>query len=151
MKRKEIIFAFKNTVASRVLNKLDFPEKYLLDSNVENINKFVKQFASGSYRILGLGQYSGRDFDKLRIETICNNRFRNRNLEWKNLRMRPFLKPKNNSKFAKGLGNSFCNLVSLGIINSSQAEYAFVHIPKRFNVDLAVEELAQMLEADSKF
>ena len=142
-----IIFAFSNTVAARVLEGIKHTNKVLLDSRTESIDQFIESASKlKGKRVLGLGQYSGRDKDKLRIELICNNKFRNTHLGLKKLTIAPFIEPLGNSKYARGLGNSYCNLVSVRLINKTNVSYSFIHIPKSIEVSRAVAELTSMLE-----
>jgi hypothetical protein len=104
---------------------------------------------------LGLGVYSGRDQDKIRIEKSCTNKFRNDFIEGDGLieiKIIPYLKPSQNSKYAQGIGNSWCNLISwkiMTIINKGElaSKYTFLHIPKRMKTGLAVAKIDEMLEA----
>lgn len=62
---KLLIFAFKNTIASRVLEGLSCPNKIIINSDEQSIYRLVKQVEDFD-RVLGLGEYSGRDKDRLR-------------------------------------------------------------------------------------
>lgn len=144
-KNRLIVFAFKETTSSKVLERLKVRNKRYVDSSAHSIDSFVSglPFREGLW-VLGIGDYSGRDKEKLRIETRCHPRFRKRTLTGKS-KMSPFLKPGLRSKYAQGLGNSFCNLISHRIINRTRAEYAFIHIPKGFEVESAVSEISAMI------
>jgi hypothetical protein len=149
MHNDTLVFAFIGTAAAKVARKIDV-NSILVESNHEAIADLINNIRSlKPKRVLGLGDYNGRDQDKLRIETICNNKFRNQVLKENNLEIKPFLKPLNRSKYAKGLGNSWCNLVSLKIVNSKVAdlEYCFIHVPKDFDIDGAVKEINDILMA----
>lgn len=147
------VFAFKNTIADKVLKKLPVENKFFIDSNEAAIDKLIKNIVKlqPSY-IIGLGEYSGRDKGKLRIETICTNKFRNQ-IVGNGLRqvgISSFLTSSLHSKYATGIGNSYCNLVSFKIMealrtNKSKSQYGFIHIPKNFDVTLAVIESNQYI------
>lgn len=105
--------------------------------------------------ILGLGVYSGRDQGKIRIEKVCTNKFRNDFIEGDSLaeiKIKPYLQPSQNSKFAQGIGNFYCNLISwkiMKLINEKRlaSKYTFLHIPKKMKTWLAVAEIDRMLTA----
>lgn len=91
--------------------------------------------------VLGLGSYSGVDQDKVRIETICTNQFRNNLIDSntpQKMEINPFLQPTNKMKYASAIGNSYCNLVSwkiMQLINqkgSSPNTLSFM-FPERLN------------------
>lgn len=108
--------------------------------------------------ILGLGVYSGGDQDKIRIEKVCTNKFRNDIVEGDGLiekKIDPYLKPSENSKYTQGIGNSWCNLTSwkiMKLINEGElaSKYTFLHIPKKMKTWLAVTEIDKMLAAFKK-
>lgn len=105
--------------------------------------------------ILGLGDYTGRDQAKLRVETIAKNQFRNQAITLNTplgleCKLNPFLPLVKDAKIAKALGNSWCNLISWHIGNLIQegtlkSQYTFLHIPKKFSVDRAGEIIESML------
>lgn len=103
--------------------------------------------------ILGLGAYSGRDQDRIRIETKCTNKFRNDFLEGDELIEVPinsYLRPSGKSKLAQGIGNSFCNLTSweiMKLINEDKlpSRYTFLHIPNKMKTRFVVQEIDKML------
>jgi hypothetical protein len=66
--------------------------------------------------ILGLGIYTGRDQDKIRIETTCTNRVNNNyadsDSQLRSLAINYFVKPQQHSKLAYAMGTSSCNIIS---------------------------------------
>jgi pyrrolidone-carboxylate peptidase len=112
----------------------------------ENISAktFIEKITNAQPKlILGLGMYSRRDKDKLRIETQCK-------IDDKSYAINYFLNPISRSKLAKGIGNSYCNYISAKImekINNGQlnSEYTFIHIPKSFSISEAVKEIGEMI------
>jgi hypothetical protein len=88
--------------------------------------------------ILGLGSYSGVDQDKIRIETICSNQFRNDFIDsnhYVEAEIHPFLTPNSLMKFTSAIDNSYCNVASWKIMlliqkEKLQSQYTFLHIPK---------------------
>lgn len=105
--------------------------------------------------ILGLGEYTGRDQEQLRIETIAKNQFRNQAITLnrplgQECKIMQFLPLAKEVKIAKALGNSWCNLISWHIGKLIQegklkSQYTFLHIPKRFSVNRAAEIIEEMM------
>jgi pyrrolidone-carboxylate peptidase len=148
-------FSFKENISEKVLDNILTKSKYYLVADEKQIMLFIKNLLlhPPSF-ILGLGAYSGRDNNKLRIETICSNKFRNqvKGAEYEIIDINKFIEPLNNSKLSKGMGNSYCNLISYNIMriikdNNIKTHYAFIHIPKSFNIKVATDEINQMLNA----
>ena len=129
-------FALGNT--SRLLYRLkNIDCCYLVFPN--NLDKYLDMLIHDqpSY-ILGLGSYSGVDQDKIRVETICSNQFRNDFVDgdqYTEVEIKPFLQPSTAMKYTKAIGNSYCNQTSwkiMQLINQGKlrSQYAFLHIPK---------------------
>jgi pyrrolidone-carboxylate peptidase len=105
--------------------------------------------------ILGLGSYSGVDQDKIRIETVCTNKFRNGFVAGGSLvetPIRNFLYENEVMKEAKGLGNSWCNYISWKIVylieqRQLKSMYTFLHIPKTFKHWSADKQIDSALTA----
>ncbi len=103
--------------------------------------------------ILGLGVYSGVDQDKIRIETKCSNQFRNDFIEGnkiEDISIDPYLKPSLLSKYATGIGNSYCNLVSWKIMRlilqkKLKSRYTFLHIPKSLGATVLVKQIDSLI------
>lgn len=139
-----LVFAFQNNISETVLQKLDTPHKRSIASDNSHIRTFLSELIETNPQyILGLGMYSGRDRNKLRIETVCKDKGKSRYINY-------FLNPANHSKLAQGIGNSYCNLVSLLIMEAIDkgaltSKYTFIHIPKSFQSNLAVSEINKML------
>lgn len=104
--------------------------------------------------VLGLGSYSGADQDKIRIETICSNQFRNDFSEgdqYTEIKINPFLKPTAAMKYATAIGNSYCNLISWKIMQMINYEklhshYTFLHVPKTMKYWIASQEIDKALQ-----
>ncbi|GEM_PF-2300452 len=152
-----LAFAFKGNISEQVLSKLHISDSLYLHSTTESIALFLRKIQTIQSRfILGLGMYSGRDRDKLRMETICSNRFRNSILGntvkyWK---INYFLKPNADVKPASGIGNSYCNYISFQIGTLIQKQnldlhYTFIHIPKNFDKEKAITTLRHLLKPES--
>lgn len=141
---KIIAFAFRGNISSKVLEKLDIDKKYYLKSDKKELEKFVEELIKINPKyILGLGMYSGRDKDKLRIETHYSE-------NGKKFPINYFLTPGKNTKLASGIGNSYCNYISALImkaINGGKlnSKYTFIHVPKSFEIESAVEEIGKMM------
>lgn len=150
-----LAFSFICNISQKVLEKVLVDQKSYLKSDEIWINEFIKNFQIANPRfILGLGEYFGRDKDKLRIEAVCSNKFRNKvqGEEYQEVRLTTFLEPTAKLKYAKGIGNSYCNLISYKIMKTieetnMQTQYTFVHIPKNYNSEEAAHEINQILTA----
>lgn len=148
-----IAFAFKNTIAEKVLYQLTFEHSYVIQSDRKEIINFVKHISLNAPQfIIGIGEYSGRDRELIRIETMCSNKFRNTisgdSLE--KVRLHTFLKPGKHSKYATGIGNSYCNFVSYEIMRKIRdcklpTRYNFLHIPKEFDSQMATQEITSLI------
>ncbi len=87
--------------------------------------------------------YNRTDKDNLRIETHYSVRKNKSQINY-------FLTPSKNTKLTNGIGNSYCNYASAQIMNlinigKLKAKYTFLHIPKTFQVDKAINEIEEML------
>ena len=119
-----------------------------------NLESYLKLLLHNKPKyILGLGVYSGRDQDKIRIEKVCTNKFRNDFLKGDKLievEINLYLKPSQNSKYTQRMGNSWCNLASwkiMKLINEGKlhSKYTFLHLPKKLKTWLVVSEIDKML------
>lgn len=148
-------FAFsKHNISSKTLYLLKHVDScYQIFPN--NIDRYLEMLLHEQpVNILGLGIYTGRDSDKIRIETKCSNRYRNGFVDgdrFNKMDMNPYLQPLLNSKFAEGIGTSQCNLMSWKIMSlirdgKLKSGYTFLHIPKKFGVHSAVQEIDRMLD-----
>lgn len=148
---KLLVFAFKGTAAEKVLAALTIQcEKILLGSSENDIDYFFTSNNLGKYtHILGLEAYSGRDTDKLRIETQCTSQFRNKSkLNREVIDINPFFTPAKNFKHSNGIGNSWCNLVSYRIVKKEHAyQYTFLHIPKSYDASNAVNVIENQISS----
>ncbi len=122
---KNIMYQLRNTDCSYIINQ-------------NNLDQYLKLLLQDQPKyILGLGSYSGIDQDKIRIETVCTNQFRN-NYDGgvpKQITLNYFLQPNENLKLGKAMGNSYCNQVSwkiMELINRGElcSKYTLLHIPK---------------------
>lgn len=149
MNRDVCFVAFNNTIATKVLAGLSHFQTYKIGSDFSSLTDFVQTSNTlGAKYIIGLGQYSGKDKDNLRIETQCNKNFRNNEIEKSNhLQLDDILLPAYKSKLSVGLGNSWCNLLSVMMLNNPNRNYlyAFIHIPKNCKTEEATEEIFKML------
>ena len=146
-----IVFGFKGNVSEQVAKHLKHRvASIIVDSSEASINSFVNEtdFSNFDY-IIGLGSYSGKDADKLRIETLCNSQFRNDKANLVEIAIPHFFKETESMKLASGIGNSYCNLVSYKLLSNttnSNLKYTFLHIPKKHNPkDAAVTIDEQLL------
>lgn len=146
---KILIFAFKGTIAESVANLLtDQSDIIIIKSTISDIEKFIQETDFSHYDyILWMGMYGGRDKDALRIETVCSNQFRNSKAKIITKPIPYFLQPSDGIKFAKGIGNSWCNLVSYKLVTSYHDKpYTFLHIPRSFDADRAAKIVSSQLK-----
>lgn len=152
-----MLYAFALTGGlGKLLYKLKSPDHcYIVYSN--NIDHYLNLLVHDQpIQILGLGSYSGADQNKIRIERITTNQFRNDKIEENapdKLEINNFLQfpiPNDHLKYADAIGNSWCNLISWKIIRliengTLHSRYTFLHIPKDFDQKLAVSAINQAL------
>lgn len=156
-----LIFAFKNNISEDILNGIDIPNKHLLSTKSEvkfqqDFDELPNLIRTGKFEhIIGLGQYTGKDKDKIRIEQIASNHFRNNRIgQSEYLEIPSALKNSNFDpeyfKLARGLGNSWCNLVSYKIVesikhNDLKVTYDFLHTPKIFDKTIATSAINNLI------
>ncbi len=119
---------------------------YILFEN--NLNHYLEMIRHEQPdAVLGLGRYSGRDQDKIRVETRFTNRFRNDFIDDRSekvISVEPFFEVPDDMKIATAAGNSWCNMFSYKISQFIQNEdldtrYVFLHIPKKMSWQAARE------------
>lgn len=144
-----LLFTFRGSVSEKIFDEIkDAENKLVIESSQVGIEGLIEHVRKTKpTHIVGMGEYGGRDQDLIRIETKCNENFRNNKIPDVQVSdMKPFLLPGGHSKFSEGSGNSWCNLVSVKIINLfPQIEYTFLHIPKAFDLKFAKGEIEEML------
>jgi len=150
-----VILYFRGTIAEKVAKAITIPaDIYRIESNKDSIESIVEQLKDRqSTIIVGLGSYSGRDIEKLRIERLCNRKWRNSELsQYPVIDITTVLHETNLSKFTFAHGNSWCNFLSLLLINSPELreKYNFIHIPQSFQVERAAAEIDRQLVSFSK-
>lgn len=136
-----IAFGFKHTNSESY--------KYIIDGT-NSVNDFIDIAKNLPFkRILGLGQYSGKDKSKIRIELQCNNKFRNNIISSSTeiISTNPWFVESEDFVYAKAMGNSYCNLVSYKLMGSinNLVEYTFLHIPKEYDLQKAVNIINQQI------
>ena len=144
-----LVFAFKGTVAETVAGKLEsVVQIYIVDSSMRAIDELtIKIQQQDPNYILGMGMYSGRDKDRLRIEKYCSSQFRDDKNTLEQLTLPHFIRQGDYIKEAAGIGNSWCNLVSYRIMKEiNPNHFTFLHIPKSFDVNKAAKLIDKQLE-----
>lgn len=146
-------FAFGRNLSASVLWRLkNIDCCYQIFPN--NLDRYLQMLLHDQPEyILGLGVYSGVDQDKIRIETKCSNQFRNdfiKGNEFEEILISPYLKPSILTKYAEGIGNSYCNMVSWQIMQlilqkKLRSQYTFLHIPKSLGTITLVKEIDSLL------
>lgn len=151
---KILAFAFQNNISEQVLDQLPIETKLVLGPNIAiDLGNLIQLIiVMKPDHILGLGSYSGRDKDKLRIELKCTNKFRNAiyGEQIVELELPNFLKLVEDTKYARGIGNSWCNFVSYFLMkdlkeSKSKAKYSFVHIPNTFEIKQSADRINKMI------
>jgi hypothetical protein len=145
-----LVTCFRGNISEQVMEQLnDEYTKVTLNSTIAGIEKFIESTDFNEYDyILAMGMYSGRDQDRIRIETECSSRFRNTGSNEEKIRVPYFMQATNGMKFAKGIGNSWCNRLSYKILSKSpDCYYTFLHIPKSLdpvqiarNIDIQLDK-----------
>jgi len=156
---KLLIFGFlnKGNISGMVVKKLNIKDKFLIPyykkPHINGINDLINLITINNPEyILGIGSYSGIDFDSIRIETLTKNKFRNNRIGEKDKYViSPFLSIDNNYKLANAMGNSWCNLVSYKIMelidnHKISSSYTFLHIPKKYNLNNTVSLLRDKIK-----
>ncbi len=140
-----LLVAFKNTIAEKVVADLPF-KNLIIESSHTSIDDLMQVIRNFNY-VIGLGEYSGKDQNKLRIETKCNKKFRNQEIKnSERLDIDQILPVTLNSKYSTGIGNSWCNLLSVRVLNSNfRGKYAFIHIPKTIDPVSAKSEIKTLI------
>ena len=105
------IYGFAFSGISTILYKLHEVDSCYLVFGESSINKYLDFLIHDQPTfILGLGVYSGVDQDKIRIETICTNQFRNDYLDTDGLlinQIPSFIVANESTKLSRGIGNSW--------------------------------------------
>jgi pyrrolidone-carboxylate peptidase len=143
-----LVFAFKDTIAEKIARELETSAAIrIVDSSKHAIDELVRHIQQRDYDyILGMGMYSGRDQDQLRIEKECSSQFRNDKDDLEYLAHPYFMKPDESIKEATGIGNSWCNLASYKVMKKiSPKHFTFLHIPKTFNINKAAKLIDKQL------
>lgn len=141
-----------------MVNQLDHQPQFdtaYIESSERAIDKFVSELDLGLYEyIIGFGLYTGPDKDKLRVETQYTSKFKTSTMEGLpgTISVEPLFRENENIKSAKAIGNSYCNLVSYKFTQRISEEgactkYNFIHVPRGFDIDLAVETIHEQLES----
>lgn len=124
--------------------------------NANNIDQYMQMLIHDQPKyILGMGIYTGIDQDKIRIETVAKNLFRNDAIDIdlqksETILFPSFLSERGKTKYATALGNSWCNLISWRIgqlIHKGElkSKYSFLHIPTTFNLNDAIAVVEELL------
>lgn len=132
-----LIFGFEGTITEKVAQLLSsVADIQVIKSDETDIETFIEQTDFSRYeRVIGMGTYSGKDKDRVRIETECSSQFRNKKENLIRLSIPYFIDENDIFKLAKGIGNSWCNLVSFRLIKTQKvANYTFLHVPRTMSV-----------------
>jgi len=151
------IFGFAFTrfnISSRTLYSLSgIDYRYLLWGE-STMNRYLKLIIDKQPKYLvGMGIYTGRDKEHIRIETVCTNQFRKSYISGDTIQkqvIKPFVQESGVCIFSQSIGASYCNLISWKIMSAIsegklKCQYTFLHIPKSMNVELVRSEVQKLL------
>lgn len=134
---KALIICFKGNVSEKFAELFrDCCDIYAIESSERAIEKIFDEVDFSKYEyVIGVGQYSGRDQDKIRIERTCSSQFRNKNRGAKRIKIPYFLSENEYMKLSDGIGNSYCNLLSYEIVTKfPEIKFTFLHISKHISI-----------------
>lgn len=154
---KYLAVAFRGNISARVLERINFDglEKHYLSSGRVAIESYVSKLELDRYNlILGMGLYTGRDQEKIRIELSTNSRFRNDISELEVLLIPYNFQSQGLFKLADGIGNSYCNRLSYFMTSrietlDKKIPYTFLHIPRKVDPEQAAMEIERQLSTSS--
>lgn len=161
---KVLLYGFQSNgeknISMAIINKLNIQNSIILDCNdLESFQSSAEHLLAlvPNYEyIIGLGQYSGRDSDKIRVEGLAKNIFRNGTIHEEGMASYALYQPdlgwdsQDRFKQSKAMGNSWCNLsayIISEIIHEKKykTKLLFLHIPKSFPVEQAVELINDLM------
>ncbi|MBP7057263.1 hypothetical protein KBB08_02120 [Candidatus Gracilibacteria bacterium] len=148
-------FSFLNSTAKIQAGLIKPAQKTVLtEANLDSYLRVVVR--DQPQHIIGLGIYTGKDQEAIRIETTAKNQFRNMTIEStaaieEIIEQSSFLTPITGTKITTSMGNSWCNLISWKIMRiikdgSLKSQFTFLHIPKTFPQSQAIMLINQMIE-----
>lgn len=158
MKENILLYAFSSwgknnsNISEEVLNNLDLPaDKLVLQVSFDQ-QPFLDILAMDYSHIIGLGQYPRGNF--IRLEQVAHNIYGSKSMGFQvidegpeNLQVDLKLKPTANSKITFDAGKFLCNFSMYTILKNKKQnqKYAFLHIPKRIDINKAVEYVDEIL------
>lgn len=129
-----------------------FDQRYLL-WGIKTFNKYLERLIKDQPEyILGMGVWWQKG-DKIRIETKCHNRFKNKFIDGDQeieYQINPWVKEGDKSVFTDKIGKSYCNYISfkiVGLINKGElrSKFSFLHIPKNMPIEITKTEVERMI------
>lgn len=145
-----LVISFRENLSKDIGGRIDGTEHISIESSLSGINSALAEISHAKPGcVIALGMYSGKDRDKLRLETQCSSRFRNTGNNNKTS-INNWL---SSSEFrvASGLGNSWCNKLCWEVTNKfADLPLSFVHAPKGFDVDEAAKIINAAAEKSTK-
>jgi len=134
-----VIFALTAKLPKDVLSLIDFPKKKIAPTGKKSLTNFANKLQEFKF-IVGLGDYSGKDQNNLRLETECHR-------EDQTFHINNLLKPITGVIYSEDIGNSYCNLISFMITkNYPNTSYSFIHIPKKMDAKFAAKKINELIE-----
>ena len=148
-------FAFTRfNISARTLYGLsNIDHRYLLWGEA-SMGSYLKLLIENQPKyILGMGIYTGKDKDYIKIETVCTNQFRRSFMSEDSLltqSINPFVQESGLCLFSQSIGTSYCNLISWKIMSAIsngnlKSQYTFLHIPKLMNVEASTLDVQNLI------
>lgn len=150
----------EKNISVEIISKLNIQNSVLLDCNdLESFQSSADHLLTlvPNYEyIIGLGQYSGRDNEKIRVEGLAKNIFRNGVIHEEGMASYDLYQPdlgwdsQNRFKHSQAMGNSWCNLsayIISEVIHKKKykTKLLFLHIPKSFPAGQAVDLINDLI------
>lgn len=144
------VFTFNETRSQQLLQTLWIP--FFL----YNKDSLALKDAFGVVKyIVWFWDYTGRDQDQLKLESKCNNVFRNSFIEGSETIQFDLFVPEglNLEKYSIGknwMGNGFCNKACYELCRKAENEWVdvaiiFVHIPNNVSFEYALNQILQII------
>lgn len=134
-----LIVVFQKTFAEDIVKELDLLHVIYIKSSEKSVNEFVSSLETlKPDKVLVLGQYYGRDRKYLRIEMDCHKGSDTLPIPY-------FFHETENMKLGKRQ-TGICNFLSYEIVSHYPSlSFTFLHIPKGFDKEIAMEEIEKQL------
>lgn len=143
-------FTFSNTRSEDILNQL-WIDYFVVDWKESSL----KNLTSNNDFIIWFWDYSWRDLSLLKIESRCDNEFRNSYLDINqkvihNLYIPDSIDPNECRIWTNWMGNGYCNKACYELCKKAENEWVnvaiiFVHIPNNISFECALSQISQII------